>query len=99
MDNITVQLANDAKATISVFENRLIMLHSDCICSQWQIDQTGVRLTPQDKDTIKLAFMHIGCSSGCHQSFYFKTESFDSIETFFKSYGFPVPQETIYNSD
>lgn len=79
-----------SQATITIHEDRLIMLHSANICSQWPINKVGVMLTRQGKGIIKLAFMGLGDAVESYQSFYFIAENYELIDLLFKRYGFPM---------
>ncbi len=86
------------EATIQVC-NDLIMIHASNICAQWPINTTGVQLTHQGKDIIKLGMYSVNSLS--YQSFYFDAEYHDMIHEFFKFYRFPmhkpINDETIKN--
>ncbi len=86
---IKVTLVNGGEAEFS-YQQGFIMLHADCISSQWHPDTVGV-LMEVHEGFVKVGFMaaHTGAMGG-YQSFLFEMGDLDKLETFFKGLRFPL---------
>jgi hypothetical protein len=74
--------------TISVFEDRLLMLHTDFMSEQFPMNNIGINVSPRPEST-KLEIMHNDTET--HQSLYFTKDSEESLMRFFILHGFPMP--------
>ncbi|MCP3921232.1 MAG: hypothetical protein GY714_01475 [Desulfobacterales bacterium] len=79
------------KGTLSV-QAGYIMLHSPFISAQWPLDDTAPELINFSDGRLKLGLHHTTCKSQIYQSFFLNGKHFEEIETFFHSWGFPVPR-------
>lgn len=68
----------------------LIIMHSAGISAQWPLKGTGIQLTKQNKNIMKIGFM--GSDGTSYQSFYLNISAYDDIKHFFKQLGFPMPE-------
>ena len=74
--------------TFSIYEDRLLFIHSDFTSSQLVLNEIGVQLLEQPKNT-KLSFLSTK-SEQCVQ-LYFEPSEFKPLKDYFQSLGFPVP--------
>lgn len=77
------------EASFLIYAN-LIIMHSAGISAQWPLKGTGIQLTKQNKNIMKIAFM--GSDGISYQSFYLNVSAYDDIKRFFKQLGFPMPE-------
>lgn len=89
-------MRNGRKITFSVFEQRLLFIHSDFTSSQLGLDDFGIEVT-NNIETIKLGFWFTltkkdGTPSDQFLSFYFALEEFKPLQKYFRALGYPVPE-------
>ncbi len=77
----------DGREAIWSFQQKLIMLHTDCISAQWEPDTIGVEVMHHEK-CIKVGMHPVGGNTN-YQSFYFDPRFFGEILTFFRSLRYP----------
>ncbi len=84
--------------TFSVFDDKLLFLHSDFMSGQYDIDSIGVDITKQP-NSVKVAFMSVWKRTvNNYASYYFEAIEFEALRDYFRQLKFPVPQN-IYPSE
>ena len=80
-------LHNTGDEAMFSIQQKLLMLHSECISAQWELNAVGVEITHHGK-FVKVG-MHTLDTTMNYTSFHFDASSFTEIVMFFKSLGFP----------
>jgi len=84
----------DLKMQFSVFEDKLLFLHSLFMSGQYLINPLAIDVIKHPHNT-KVSFFMVDdkhCKS--YQAYYFKREEFEPLVSYFKSLGFPVPESS-----
>ena len=76
--------------TFSVFEGKLLFLHSAFMSGQYDIDLIGVDITKQSS-SVKVAFMSLVATEN-YASYYFEADEFEALTDYFRQLKFPVPE-------
>ena len=78
--------------TFSVFDGKLLFLHSDFMSGQYDIDLIGVDVMKQS-DHVKVAFMStLSRTVNNYASYYFEASEFEALRDYFRQLKFPVPE-------
>lgn len=76
--------------TFSVFDKKLLFLHSQFTSSQFVLDEFGVRVI-KNRSSVKVEFMFTNSMQAI--GLYFDINEYDALVAYFKSLGYPVPTE------
>jgi len=78
----------DASIIFSVFDNKLLFIHSQFTSTQFALDEFGIRVEKYD-DFAQVALMFKGGEN--YLSLLFNGDEFDSLVKYFRVLGYPVP--------
>ena len=81
------KLNGGGSMTLSIFENRMLFIHSVFISAQWVLDKTGVEVS-DNINSIKLALHNHNIET--YQSFYFELEESEKLYLYFKALRYPL---------
>jgi len=87
----TFMLNCDIELTFSVFENKLLFVHSQFMSGQYIMSRIGVIIT-DPLNSAKVAFISTDFGlSDDYQSYYFKIKEYEELIRYFKGLGYPAP--------
>lgn len=82
----------DCEITFSIFDDRLLFIHSPFTSSQLILNEMGVSLMPQE-ECLQLQFYLKGGEN--YLSLFFRTDQGESLYRYFKRLGYPMPDYEI----
>lgn len=86
--NHDFKLIGDINLEFSVFEDKLLFIHSSFLSGQYALDLLSVQILLQPKNVKVMLFLKGDLSVDGYLGFYFNLDQFVPLVDFFKSLGF-----------